>query len=83
LTFLNAALYPAVFADDLAEIGLEGISIFDERRSINGKDVRLLFLGAGPARLINVGLTVRGSLTIISMLVFRLPMFAGYHARHG
>jgi hypothetical protein len=56
LTFLNAALHPALFVDDLAEVGLEGVSIFDERRAVNGKDTRLLFLGAGPARLINVSL---------------------------
>jgi hypothetical protein len=83
LTFLNAALHPAIFADDLADIGLEGISIFDERRSINGKDARLLFLGAGPARLINVSLSIGGSLRIISMLVLRLTTLAGYQGRHG
>ena len=58
LTFLNDALHPALFVDDLAEVGLEGVFIFDERRAVNGKDTRLLFLGAGPARLINVSLDV-------------------------
>jgi hypothetical protein len=83
LTFLNAALHPSLFVDDLAEVGLEGVSIFDERRAINGKDTRLLFLGAGPARLINVSLDVNVLLKTFSMLVSLSPMFAGYPDRHG
>jgi hypothetical protein len=83
LTFRNAALHPALFVDDVAEVGLEGVSMFDKRRAVNGKDTRLLFLGAGPARLINVSLDVCVLLKPFSTLVSSSPMFAGCPDRRG
>jgi hypothetical protein len=55
LSFVIASLHSSVRSGNLAAVGLEDLSVFDEQRRSQGSLTRRLFLGTGPARLINVG----------------------------